>query len=101
MYGVDPPIPGFVFSASYLVLASASCVGLLSFQKGQGQLETGTDAAAASSAGTTTESGEGPWRNRLGAGLELGLYTFLANSLQVVGLETVPSGRAGFLIQRE
>eukprot|EP00797_Seminavis_robusta_P019341 Sro292_g109560.2 (309) ;mRNA; r:9535-10461 len=32
-------------------------------------------------------------------GLELGLYLFVANCLQVLGLKTVPSDRAGFLVQ--
>ena len=32
-------------------------------------------------------------------GIELGLYLFIANCLQVIGLETVESDRAGFLVQ--
>ena len=32
-------------------------------------------------------------------GIELGLYLFIANCLQVIGLQTVESDRAGFLVQ--
>jgi hypothetical protein len=32
-------------------------------------------------------------------GIELGLYLFIANLLQIIGLQTIPADRAGFLIQ--
>lgn len=36
-----------------------------------------------------------PWQG----GMELGSYLFIGNVLQVIGLATVPAGRAGFLVQ--
>jgi len=100
MYGVNPPIPGLVFSASYLTLASLSCLALAPFQKNpKPNSEQGEDGGKSESGEKDSESSSDP--NLLLGGLELGLYTFLANSLQVVGLETVNSGRAGFLIQRK
>lgn len=87
MYEVDPPVPGLVFSASYLsVAALASLVAIV--------IE-----ARRSESGARTNFGSDGLTTAAKAGLELGLYTFLANTLQVVGLETVPSDRAGFLIQ--
>lgn len=86
MYDLDPPVPGFVFSASYLAVAALSSLAILySSSEEQPQIIIDDDDDDASFP--------------VEAGLELGLYTFLANSLQVVGLETVSSDRAGFLIQ--
>jgi len=98
MYGIIPPVPGFVFSASYLTVASLTCLAMLAVKGdalfGRQKSKEGGDAAAQG-------GGTSPDKVLLLGGLELGMYTFIANSLQVVGLETVPSGRAGFLIQRK
>jgi hypothetical protein len=82
LYEIDPPIPGFVFSTAYFAVAAVSAFGLLSFQ-------------------TSNESSSDDGWVAVKAGLELGFYLFLGNSLQVLGLKTIPSDRAGFLVQCE
>lgn len=91
LYEIDPPIPGFVFSTAYFAVASASAFSLLSLQNGKQKQDN------ASSAVTKEQK---PYSSVI-AGAELGFYLFLGNSLQVIGLKTVPSDRAGFLVQRE
>lgn len=81
MYEIDPPIPGFVFSTAYFAVAALSAFALLSLK-------------------TTDEDDPDDWI-ALKAGLELGFYLFVGNSLQVLGLKSVPSDRAGFLVQCE
>lgn len=83
LYEIDPPIPGFVFSTAYFAVASLSAFGLLSL-RASNEVSDNQDGFVA-----------------LKAGLELGFYLFLGNSLQVLGLKSVPSDRAGFLVQRE
>lgn len=84
MYEIDPPIPGFIFSTAYFAVAAVSAFGLLSLQQPSVKQDDRDDGWTA-----------------LKAGLELGFYLFLGNSLQVLGLKTVPSDRAGFLVQRK
>jgi hypothetical protein len=107
-------VPGLVFSASYhavSALASAAALRLAS-PAGPRADGGGTDEPRATIAAKDTEDesrgegtrgageGIGPMAVAFRGGLELGAYTFAASSMQVVGLETVPSDRAGFLIQR-
>lgn len=84
MYEVEPKVPGLVFSAANYVVA-AMLLNYLSLSEssrnGEEQAEVDTE--------------DFPFQG----GLELGLYLFIANVLQVKGLETVPSVRAGFLVQ--
>ncbi|GAX26871.1 hypothetical protein FisN_9Lh160 [Fistulifera solaris] len=82
LYEIDPPIPGFVFSTAYFAVAAVSAFGLLSFQPSN-------ESSLSSDDGWVV----------LQAGLELGFYLFLGNSLQVLGLKTITSERAGFLVQ--
>ena len=86
LYEIQPPVPGFVFSAAYYLVASLSLLALTTLQ---------TDDVN----GSNVE--EEPNTNTfcLLGGLELGTYLFIANCLQVLGLKTVPSDRAGFLVQ--
>ena len=90
LYEIDPPIPGFVFSTAYFAVASASAFTLLKIQERNGD-------STLTKASTGAEKSLSPFL----AGAELGLYLFLGNSLQVIGLKTVPSDRAGFLVQRK
>ena len=87
VYEMDPPVPGFVFSAAYYLIASASLLTL-----------------SISSTNTDEEdppevSKDGSMSLPIQGGIELGSYLFLGNCLQVVGLETVPADRAAFLVQ--
>lgn len=105
LYAIEPPVPGLVFSAAYYTVAAVS-LQLLALVA----LSTTTRTTPATSAGSIAESLKAPdakvatfaptpaglpWRG----GAELGCYLFVANALQVVGLQTVPADRAGFLVQ--
>lgn len=81
VYEVDPQIPGIVFSAAYYIVATILLNGLASREQ--------------DSSSDTGEDDEFPYMG----GLELGSYLFIANAMQVKGLETVPADRAGFLVQ--
>lgn len=80
LFTLEPAVPGFIFSTCYFCVAAAAslCVTF-----------------AQSSKAEPTAAKTIP----VMAGLELGLYVYLANFLHVIGLQSVPSDRAGFLIQ--
>jgi hypothetical protein len=93
LYEIQPPVPGFVFSAAYYTVASLTLLGLMGLTKGDLQKQAMDDIP---------ESNHGePISNNipLQGGIELGTYLFLGNGLQVLGLKTVPADRAGFLVQ--
>mmetsp|Transcript_1843 Transcript_1843/g.2532 ORF Transcript_1843/g.2532 Transcript_1843/m.2532 type:complete len:439 (-) Transcript_1843:3537-4853(-) len=81
LYQVQPVVPGIVFSSAYYLVASAVLNTLMLSLKSDG----------------SEKVDEEPFPVQ--GGVELGLYLFIANAMQVVGLETVQAGRAGFLIQ--
>jgi hypothetical protein len=87
LYEIQPPVPGFVFSASYYMLAAVTTTVLALLSREP------KDAKNAMNDNSQTSY----WP--IQGGLELGSYLFVANCLQVVGLQTVPSDRAGFLVQ--
>ncbi len=89
LYKIEPPVPGFVFSACYYTLAAATTLFLASRSQPDsiGDLENRNDDFSVESVI--------PFKG----GIELGLYLFVANCLQVIGLQTVESDRAGFLVQ--
>lgn len=91
VYEMDPPVPGFVFSTAYYLIASASLLTLMSISSSS---TTNTDEEQPATS-TENESMSLP----IQGGVELGSYLFLGNCLQVVGLETVPADRAAFLVQ--
>jgi hypothetical protein len=125
LYQIDPPIPGLVFSTAYFAVASAAASFLLFVQQQQQeqqqqqQQQPGDIGIQQSTPDDdeppTKEKGKADNNNSsihikagrttpaapavLFAGAELGFYLFLGNTLQVIGLETVPSDRAGFLVQ--
>lgn len=88
LYAIQPPVPGFVFSACYYALAAITTSSLAFWQFRNDKGNEGEDAIEKKSAGVP-----------IAAGVELGAYLFIANCLQVVGLRTVESDRAGFLVQ--
>ena len=94
LYEIKPAVPGFVFSAAYYGVASLVLNLLRLAQEEQeppnvAQLEETADGGQTSSSVSTLVLG----------GVELGSYLFLGNALQIIGLRTVPSDRAGFLVQ--
>jgi hypothetical protein len=97
LYQVDPPIPGLVFSTAYFgVAAVASSFGLLLQQQQQQQLPVPSKQQDKEDESTTNTNSN---IMAVRAGAELGLYLFVGNLLQVIGLKTVPADRAGFLVQ--
>jgi len=89
MYEIDPPIPGFVFSAGYYIVAALSLNLLNSIQQQQ---------SVDSSAGDSDDQSN-TFSLPIQGGIELGSYLFLGNCLQVIGLESIPADRAAFEIQ--
>jgi drug/metabolite transporter (DMT)-like permease len=87
LYAIQPPVPGFVFSACYYTLAAITTSSLAIWQSRKSQ------------AGANDPKDKTSTDIPIVAGLELGAYLFIANCLQVVGLRTVESDRAGFLVQ--
>ena len=80
VYTLDFPIPGLVFSFSYYLIATLALVpAALKFTEG-------------STLGQKTR-----WPAK--EGIELGTYLFIGNVLQLLGLQTVASDRAAFLLQ--
>jgi drug/metabolite transporter (DMT)-like permease len=94
LYAIQPPVPGFVFSACYYALAAATTTALALRQT---RTKESKSEGTSDSLSSTTASSASSWPVR--GGLELGSYLFIANCLQVVGLQTVASDRAGFLVQ--
>jgi hypothetical protein len=105
---VDPPMPGFVFSAGYYLVAAMTLGALSSHfssedDDGGGSSRRHGDDTSRSGDGRDDERGgsgggrinddEGTTTAR--GGWELGSYLFVGNGLQVVGLQTVPADRAG------
>lgn len=87
LYEIDPPIPGYVFSAAYFGISAITTTVLASvFSEEDRPSSTLSENLSEGQAQTL-------------AGLELGSWIFMGNTLQLLGLETVPSDRAGFLVQ--
>lgn len=110
VYEIQPDVPPFVFQfVYYLVAATSLCVLALSSpqtaSKDDGPesetLKLLTTNTTSEVEKTTKTKQLVSFRNSLPiqGGLELGTYLFLGNGLQVVGLKTVPSDRAAFLLQ--
>lgn len=82
MYQIQPDIPPFLFSLAYYTVATTPlCLLAL----------TGRDGKSNATSAST--------RLPIIGGFELGTYLFIGNALQLVGLKTVPSDRAAFLLQ--
>lgn len=115
VYEIDPPLPGFVFSAGYYLIASITLTLLIIIKSwkekgGIEQLRAVNDSNdEMADLQMNIEMLEEQEMKREGiqrflplqaiAGIELGSYLFIGNCLQVVGLKTVPADRASFLVQ--
>lgn len=121
VYEMDPPVPGFVFSAGYYLIASVTLTLLAVGMSWKNEVEVGNisttdvnDKGADADADADTNNIVGTMKTmqeteqstsllslplQTRAGIELGSYLFLGNCLQVVGLKTVPADRAAFLVQ--
>jgi drug/metabolite transporter (DMT)-like permease len=93
VYQYQPDIPPFVFSLAYY-LAASIVLGLLSYRS-TAELDVNMEVDSAKSL-LTTDDGR---RTPVLGGIELGTYLFIGNALQIIGLKTVPSDRAAFLLQ--
>ena len=89
LYTMDPPVPGFLFGLGYYLVAATTLLGLSVAQSAL--------SASESHSVKDTEMSSSPPSIR--GGLELGTYLFVGNAMQVVGLKTIPSDRAAFLLQ--
>lgn len=85
VYALDVPVPAFVFSLAYYTVAVVA-LGLAAIV---------LDATSSKTKQEKNNQQEWP----IAGGLELGGYLFGGNLMQVVGLQTVPSDRAAFLLQ--
>jgi hypothetical protein len=92
LYEIDPPIPGYIFSAAYFGISAVTTTVLANlFAKNDHPSRRPSDDNTNLSTDQTQTL----------AGLELGSWIFMGNTLQLLGLETVSSDRAGFLVQCE
>ena len=97
MYELEIPVPGFVFSSCYFTVAALTTVALAVSQSSL----SGTESSSSKSSPFVLHELQQLFTDRptvLG-GMELGVYVLLANCFHVVGLETVSSDKAGFLLQ--
>jgi len=104
VYQLQAPVPGLVFSAAYYAVASATLLGILAFQKSI--KNTGNQEVESSLMQLDTTNYEAPEQKsssslpvQVQGGLELGSYLVMGNTLQVIGLQSVPADRAAFLVQ--
>lgn len=103
VYQITPTIPPFVFSLVYYSIASAALVTIALLRVEKEQQSTSPKLLDEENNSTlqnnNTNIGVFARSFPLRGGFELGTYLFLGNGLQVVGLRTVPSDRAAFLLQ--
>ena len=111
VYKYEPLMPPLLFSfAYYLVATCVLTIGRLysvspaAFDANDGDrgIDDDDDDDESSSLTTTNSKDFGyfwglPLSTR--GGIELGTYLFIGNAFQVIGLKTVPSDRAAFLLQ--
>jgi hypothetical protein len=93
VFQIQPDIPPFVFSFLYYLIAASALLFFALRPVGNNE-DIEPDSIQAEE---QLSKEMDPWPY-LG-GLELGTYLFIGNGLQVVGLKTVPSDRAAFLLQ--
>lgn len=92
MYEIDPPVPGFVFSAGYYIVAAITLLAINIMMQVSSNRSADSNNATDELKNTQNEL-------PIQGGLELGTYLFFGNCLQVVGLESVPADRAAFEVQ--
>ena len=97
VYDVQPDVPPFVFQLAYYAIATSALAILAAspfFSR-----RTLPEKAVVDTQDTTTTTTSQWSLVSIQGGLELGTYLFLGNAMQVVGLKTIPSDRAAFLLQ--
>lgn len=113
LYTIEPPVPGFVFSAAYYIVATivlrnfgSLFPSVIEDEKDKHEnvkSDHPSDEVRFNDVSTrssdTTSTAYFLNASALVGGLELGGYLFIGNALQVIGLRTVPADRAGFLVQ--
>ena len=103
VYKYEPLMPPLVFSfAYYLVATSVLSIGKLWSAMETADRENGDAIEVEESPPRTTANNFGFLSNlslSTRGGIELGTYLFIGNALQVIGLKTVSSDRAAFLLQ--
>ena len=107
LYEIQPAVPGFVFSACYYAVASFTTLSIVAFQDRKTAASTLESTDDDDNNNNVLPGGEVSVSDKkqtgssfpILGGMELGLYLFLGNCLQVVGLQTVAADRAGFLVQ--
>ncbi|KAG7354634.1 EamA-like transporter family protein [Nitzschia inconspicua] len=104
VYQYQPTIPPFLFSFAYYLVATTALNGIL-------LLWTSVDDSNnRKRKNDTFEHNDDNDHNKfdkqpstdavaIQGGIELGTYLFVGNALQVIGLKTVPSDKAAFLLQ--
>jgi hypothetical protein len=118
---VDPPMPGFVFSAGYYAVAAITlrALSMMYYSSSMSSssserrmmnddtLDRGNDGTDRYDGGVSgieidnddhddyDEDGTSSASTTARGGWELGGYLFVGNGLQVIGLQTVPADRAG------
>lgn len=105
VYSIDPPINTFIFSLAYYTVASLSLVAAASLASSRSSSSQDTtdddddnqDDKHDDDDGLDDKKSASAWP--IQGGLELGIYLVVGNTLQVLGLKTVPADRAAFLLQ--
>jgi drug/metabolite transporter (DMT)-like permease len=111
VYDIQPDVPPFLFQFIYYLIAASSLVVALSAssnnisfsgspKEAQVQKSNPSPVSATTLTSNSSYESESSIDNiSFRGGLELGTYLFLGNAMQVVGLKTIPSDRAAFLLQ--
>ncbi len=112
VYKYEPLMPPLLFSFAYYLVATcvltigrlySSSVSLAASDANNGDKGIDGDNDDDESSLTTINSKDSGYFSGLPlstrGGIELGTYLFIGNAFQVIGLKTVPSDRAAFLLQ--
>ncbi len=98
VYDVQPDVPPFLFQFLYYLIATSSLAAI----SGASILLSSSnksDTEKENRVANTTQDELASKKSSIRGGFELGTYLFLGNAMQVVGLKTVASDRAAFLLQ--
>lgn len=96
VYDIQPNVPPFVFQFVYYFIASSSLLTVSTMPLFSPNISKAKEETVLPDDVANISKFD---RISIRGGLELGTYLFLGNGLQVVGLKTVPSDRAAFLLQ--
>ncbi|KAG7351516.1 EamA-like transporter family protein [Nitzschia inconspicua] len=105
VYQYQPNIPPFLFSFAYYLVATTALNGILSLWTSSVVDDPNPNRNRKNDTfENNNNSGDKDEQQRstdvaVQGGIELGTYLFVGNALQVIGLKTVPSDKAAFLLQ--